>query len=121
LPSVVSVEDMSRMATIAQRIYVAPPLQEYVVAIASATRRLPELRLGVSPRGTLGVTMAAQALAAASGRPFVTAQDVKTVAPNVLAHRMILRPEAQVQGHNAEALLDSILSAVPVPQDRARA
>lgn len=121
LPVVVSVEEMTRMTAVAQRVYVAPPLQEYIVAIASATRRLPELRLGVSPRGALGVTMAAQALAAASARPFVTAQDVKTVAPNVLAHRMILRPEAQVQGHTAEALLDSILSAVPVPQDRARA
>ncbi len=120
LPSVVTVEEMRQMVAVAQRVYVAPPLQEYVVAVASATRRLPELRLGVSPRGALGVTTAAQALAAASGRPFVTAQDVKTVAPNVLAHRMILRPEAQVQGHTAEALLDSILSAVPVPQDRAR-
>jgi MoxR-like ATPase len=64
------------------------------------------------------VATAAQALAAAAGRPFVTPQDVKQVAPNVLAHRMILRPEAQLQGHAAETLLDSILSSVPVPQER---
>jgi MoxR-like ATPase len=68
----------------------------------------------------VGKTSLAQSLAAASGRPFVTAQDVKTVAPNVLCHRMILRPEVQLQGHIAEALLDSILSAVPVPQERSR-
>jgi MoxR-like ATPase len=109
------------MATIAQRVHIAPGVQDYIVAIAAATRRLPELRLGVSPRGTLGVAVAAQTLAAASARHFVTPQDVKTVAPNVLAHRMILRPEAQVQGHTAEALVAQILSAVPVPQERARA
>jgi MoxR-like ATPase len=120
LSSVLTVEDMRRMMTIAHQVYLAPVLMEYVVAVVSATRRMPELRLGVSPRGSLGIAVAAQSLAAASGRPFVTAQDVKTVAPNVLAHRMILRPEAQLQGHIPEALLDSILSAVPVPQDRAR-
>ncbi len=106
------------MVGIAHQIYIAPVLQDYIVAITSATRRLPELRLGVSPRGSLGVATAAQALAAAAGRPFVTPQDVKQVAPNVLAHRMILRPEAQLQGHAPESLLDQILSSVPVPQER---
>ena len=120
LNAVLTVEDLRRMMTISHQVYLAPLLQEYIVAVVSATRRMPELRLGVSPRGGLGVAAAAQSLAAASGRPFVTAQDVKTVAPNVLCHRMILRPEAQLQGHIAEALLDSILSAVPVPQERSR-
>jgi MoxR-like ATPase len=96
LNAVLTVDDLRRMMTISHQVYLAPVLQEYIVAVA------------------------AQSLAAASGRPFVTAQDVKTVAPNVLCHRMILRPEAQLQGHIAEALLDSILSAVPVPQERSR-
>ncbi|HKE76808.1 MAG TPA: MoxR family ATPase [Acidimicrobiales bacterium] len=121
LNSVLSVEDLRAMVNIAHQVYIAPVLQEYIVAVVSATRRLPELRLGVSPRGGLGVAVAAQALAAAAGRPFVTPQDVKQVAPNVLAHRMILRPEAQLQGHAAESLLDQILSSVPVPQERALA
>ncbi len=121
LSAVLSVEEMARMATVAQDVYIAPAVQEYIVAIASATRRLPECRLGVSPRGSLGMAVAAQALAAANARNFVTPQDVKTVAPNVLAHRVILRPEAQVQGHTAEALVAQILSSVPVPQERARA
>jgi MoxR-like ATPase len=118
LNAVLTVEELRAMVGIAHQIYIAPVLQEYIVAVTSATRRLPELRLGVSPRGSLGVATAAQALAAAAGRPFVTPQDVKQVAPNVLAHRMILRPEAQLQGHAAETLLDSILSSVPVPQER---
>jgi MoxR-like ATPase len=121
LSSVLTVDEMRQMMLVAHQVYVAPVLQEYIVAVVSATRRMPELRLGVSPRGSLGVAIAAQAVAAAGGRPFVTAQDVKQVAPNVLSHRMILRPEAQLQGHSPEALLDSILSAVPVPQDRVRA
>jgi MoxR-like ATPase len=118
LAAVLTVEEMRSMISVAHGIYVAPALQDYMVAVAAATRRLPELRLGVSPRGSLGLALAAQALAAAKARPFVTADDVKTVAPNVLAHRMILRPEAELQGSTAESLLDSILAAVPVPQDR---
>ena len=118
LATVLSVEELRSMILVAHRVHVAPVLQDYMVAVAAATRRLPEVRLGVSPRGTLGLAIAAQALAAGSGRSFVTAYDVKQVAHNVLAHRMILRPEAQMQGHTAESLLDSILSAVPVPHER---
>ncbi len=121
LTPVLSVEELRAMVGIAHQVYIAPVLQEYIVAVVAATRRMPELRLGVSPRGGLGVAVAAQALAAAAGRPFVTPQDVKQVAPSVLAHRMILRPEAQLQGHAAESLLDQILSSVPVPQERALA
>jgi len=121
LDAVLSVEEMRQMISVAHEVYIAPVLQDYIVAISAATRRLPECRLGVSPRGSLGIAIAAQALAAANARSFVTAQDVKTVAPNVLAHRLILRPEAQLQGATPDALVDSILSAVPVPQDRAMA
>jgi MoxR-like ATPase len=121
LSAVLTVDEMRTMIAIAREVFIAPVLQDYIVAVASATRRLPECRLGVSPRGSLGLAVAAQSLAAANGRAFVTAQDVKVVAPNVLVHRMILRPEAQLQGVTPEGLIDSILSAVPVPQDRASA
>jgi MoxR-like ATPase len=121
LEPVLSVDEMRSMIAVAHDVYIAPVLQDYIVAVASATRRLPEVRLGVSPRGSLGLAIAAQALAAANGRGFVTAQDVKQVAPNVLPHRLILRPEAELQGVTGEGLIDSILSAVPVPHDRASA
>jgi MoxR-like ATPase len=118
LGAVLTADEMRTMIAVARQVHVAPVVQEYIVAVVSATRRMPELRLGVSPRGSLGLAAASQALAAASGRAFVTAQDVKYVAPHVLAHRMVMRPEAQLQGHTQHALVDSILAAVPTPQDR---
>ena len=109
------------MMTIAHQVYLAPVLQEYIVAVVSATRRMPELRLGVSPRGSLGVAVGR---AGASPRPAAGRSSPPRTSrpwpPTCSRHRMILRPEAQLQGHIAEALLDSILSAVPVPQDRSR-
>src|SRR5262245_5100632 len=68
LDAVLSVEEMRQMITIAHEVYIAPVLQDYIVAVASATRRLPECRLGVSPRGSLGLAVASQALAAANAR-----------------------------------------------------
>jgi MoxR-like ATPase len=121
LQPVVTVDEARHMVAVARTVHVAPALQDYIVTVVAATRTLPECRLGVSTRGSLGVAVAAQALAAASGRAFVTADDVKAVVPNVLAHRMILRPEAELAGRTPDGLLDGILAAVPVPHDRAMA
>ena len=80
---------------------------------------MSELVLGVSPRGGLGLLLVARAHAASQGRPFVTAQDVKALAPAVLAHRLVLQPDAELQGHSAEDLVETLLASVPVPQQRA--
>ncbi|ABW13195.1 ATPase associated with various cellular activities AAA_3 [Parafrankia sp. EAN1pec] len=119
LSPVVSIADMQRMIEIARRVHLSPALLSYIVTITAATRRMPELRLGVSPRGGLALTQAAQAKAAADGRAFVTPDDVKALAPYVLAHRMILRPEAELSGATAESLLGTITASVPVPDQRA--
>jgi MoxR-like ATPase len=74
------------------------------------------LRLGASPRASNALAQAAQARAALDGRAFVTADDIKQMARPVLAHRLILTPEAAVQEHKAETIVDRILAAVPVPQ-----
>jgi MoxR-like ATPase len=118
LRPVMTAADMSRMIEIARQVHIAPALQSYIVTITAATRRLPELRLGVSPRGSLGLAVAAQVHAAADGRSFATADDVKALAPQVLWHRMLLRPEAELQGHTAAKLLETITASVPVPQER---
>jgi MoxR-like ATPase len=89
-----------------------------VVTICAATRRLPELRLGVSPRGSLALIGASQAFAASRGREFVVADDVKEVAPFVLGHRMLMTAEAELNGHTAESLLKQITTAVPLPEER---
>ena len=81
-----------------------------------ATRTMSELRLGVSPRGSLALLRAARAAAAAAGRPFVIPEDVKQMAPVVLAHRVILQPEAELQGRTGAELIARALQSVPVPR-----
>ncbi|UZN02542.1 AAA family ATPase [Cellulomonas sp. S1-8] len=119
LPAVLSTADLEQMNQIASQVHLAPAVLAYLVTVTAATRTMPELRLGVSPRGTIATAKAAQALAATQGRSFVTADDLKVVAPYVLPHRMVLRPEAELQGRTAADLLDQVLSSVPVPQQRA--
>jgi MoxR-like ATPase len=119
LRPVLSTPEFVEMIEIARAVHLAPVVMSYIVTIAAATRRIPELRLGVSPRGSLALALAAQAQAAAQGVPFVTADDVKNLAPAVLAHRMILRPEAELQGATATGLLERITASVPVPHERA--
>ena len=119
LQPVMDTNEMLQMIKIASQVYLAPAITSYIVTITAATRGMPELRLGVSPRGSLAVAQAAQALAAAQGRSFVTADDIKIMVPYVLGHRMILRPEAELQGRTPDDLLQTILTSVPVPQQRA--
>jgi MoxR-like ATPase len=119
LRPVLSVDDMVRMTAVAHEVHLAPAILDYIVTITAATRRVPELRLGVSPRGSVALAQAAQALAASQGRPFVTADDVKALTGPVLEHRMILAPEAELQGRTSADLLETITASVPVPHQRA--
>jgi MoxR-like ATPase len=84
-------------------------LQDYIVDLAEATRRHPDLSLGVSPRGSLALLKGAQALAALRGREYVVPEDIKLLVPLTLAHRLILRPEAELRGRTAGTILDDIL------------
>ena len=77
---VVAAGEVRRMIALTDKIYIAPKLQEYIVQVTGATRQLPELRLGVSPRGTLSLARASRAYAAANGRHYVTADDIKELA-----------------------------------------
>jgi len=119
LAPIMTTAELQQMNQVAMQVHLAPAVLAYIVTVTAATRTLPELRLGISPRGTIAVAKAAQAFAAAQGRPFVTADDVKAVAPYVLPHRMILKPEAELQGRTAMEILQQILASVPVPQQRA--
>jgi MoxR-like ATPase len=97
-------------------IHVATEVRRYVVDVVNATRRLPELRLGASPRATLQLVRTSRAAAALAGRDFVVPDDVQTVAPQVLAHRLVLTAEAQADRLSPEALVHSVLARIPVPQ-----
>ncbi len=118
LSPVISTRDVERMSNLVQRLYVSPAIKQYVVSIVRATRELPQLRLGVSPRGSVALARAAQAVAASDGRAFVTADDVKRLIPFVLGHRMMLSPEADLAGVTIAELLDRVVKSVPVPKRR---
>ncbi|ONH54714.1 ATPase [Frankia sp. CcI49] len=115
---VLTTADVERMIGIARRVHLSAQLLGYIVTLADATRRRPEVRLGVSTRGALALAAAAQAHAAADGRTYATPDDVKALAPSVLAHRVLLRPEAEMSGLRAVDLLGETLASVPVPNQR---
>ena len=112
---VVNSADVQRLAQATRQVHVAPSLKAYLVDVAQATRRSSHLALGVSPRATLALQRVAKARAAAEGRNYVLPDDVKALAVPVLAHRMIVTPEAQLQGISPADALAEVLRAVPVP------
>ncbi len=96
-------------------IHVDPSIREYIVAIANATRNHNNIYLGSSPRGSLSLYRASQALAAIRGRGYVIPDDVKLLTKPTLAHRIIVTPAARVRAITSSAVLDEILQSVPVP------
>lgn len=118
LRPVMTADQFGEMIAVVRKVHLSTGVIEYIVTICAATRTMDELRLGVSPRGSVLVAQAAQALAATRGRAFVTPDDVKNVVPYVLPHRMILRPEAELQGKTALDLLNEVMASVPVPKQR---
>ena len=113
---VMSSDDLLAMIDQIKTVEVAPAIENYVIALSQFTRSAPEVRLGVSPRGSLALLKAARATAASAGRSFVTPEDVKAVATSVLAHRILLRPEAELEGRTNSELVARALQGVPVPR-----
>jgi MoxR-like ATPase len=120
LGPVLTADDVLTMMIGVLAVEVSVPIEEYIVSIATATRSMSELRLGVSPRGSLALLRAARACAAATGRSFVTPEDVKTMASVVLSHRVILQPEAELQGRTSGELIARAVQSVPVPRSFVR-
>ena len=97
-------------------VLVAPEILGYIVDIVGATRHSPALQLGVSPRGATALLATARSWAWLTGRNYVTPDDVKAMARPTLRHRVALRPEAELEGADADGVLDGILASVPVPR-----
>jgi len=95
---------------------VEEPVRQYIVDLARATRDHPAVLLGVSPRGAAAHLHAAKAWAWLSGRDFVTPDEVKTVAAPALRHRLLIRPELELDGVTANTVLESVLSSTPAPR-----
>ncbi len=106
------------MVQIAEQVHVEPSIQQYVVAIAQATRKTPEIRLGVSTRGCLALIRAARVNAISAGRSFVRSDDIKTLVGPVLEHRLVLTAEAEMRGTRPGDVLNRLLAEVAPPRRR---
>ncbi|WP_211746714.1 MoxR family ATPase [Paenibacillus sp. Marseille-Q4541] len=100
-----------------QSVQVQEDLLQYMIAIAEATRRHPDIALGVSPRGTQALLRASQARAAIRNRDYVLPDDIKALALPVLSHRLVFHQRSRQQEGKAEALLQSIIEQIPVPSE----
>ncbi|HEY3015332.1 MAG TPA: MoxR family ATPase, partial [Nocardioides sp.] len=120
LPQVVSLAELRTLQAAARGVRVDRLIREYVVGLVGATRQHPDVHLGASPRGSLGLLRAAQAWALLHGRDFVTPDDVKALAESALAHRLILAPGTRPRGLDARGLIAELLASSAVPGARAR-
>jgi MoxR-like ATPase len=116
LAKVAGRDDVKNMIDFAGRIHVAPPLYDYLVHIVATTRQHPDIRLGASPRASLALLRAVRVRAAAAGRSYVVPEDVKALATHVIAHRLMLTPEAELRGRTPAELVAEALGRIPVPQ-----
>lgn len=121
---ILSIADIQAMQRAVQSVYLDDRLKDYIVNLVAATRHparfgirnlVPLIEYGASPRGTIYLGRAAQAAAFLDGRDYVTPQDIKAIAPDVLRHRVILTYEAEAERASPEDVIQTILSAVPVP------
>jgi len=113
---VATVADLDRARVEVDAVQVEPVILEYVVALCRATREAPSIELGASPRGAAALLHASKAWAWLSGRPFLTADEVKAVAKPVLRHRLLVRPELELEGTTVDGVLDGLLASVPAPR-----
>jgi MoxR-like ATPase len=121
LPAVTSAREVSAIVEQARRVHVAQPMFDYMVRVTAATRTASGVRLGASPRAGLALLRAVRARAAAAGRNYAVPDDVKHLAVPILAHRLLLTPDAELAGRTATDVVNEALATVPVPQPRAGA
>ncbi len=98
-----------------RHVYVAEPVERYLLAVCRSTRAHPDIELGASPRASLALLRAARARAVLSGRDHVLPDDVKALAPHLLPHRLIMTPDAQLAGRTPEDAVEDVMTGVPAP------
>jgi MoxR-like ATPase len=118
LQAVVNADAIQAMQKAVRDVRVEASVREYIVAIVRATREHQSVELGSSPRGSLYLYHAAQALAALRGRDFVLPDDVKYLAPFVLTHRLIISAQTRLRGRDATQVVTEVVASVPVPVEQ---
>jgi len=116
IQAVLTPESLAQARQAIQGVIVEPGIIDYITRIADASRKSPDLLLGGSPRASISLLLAGKAYAAIQGRDYVVPEDVKSLAPPVYRHRVILRPEAEIEGLDADAVLARVLAQVDVPR-----
>ena len=115
LGAVVSADEVLASQRAIREVYVDPKVRDYIVALVRNTREHEDVALGGSPRASMALFRSAQAVAAVRGNDFVLPDDVKRMAPAVLAHRLIIRPESRLRKVTSAAVVQQILTETPVP------
>ncbi len=111
---VASVKELREMQTGIRQVYVDPTISDYIVRLVGSTRSHPDIYLGASPRGSLALYRAGQALAALSGRDYVIPDDIKALAEPALAHRLIIKTSATIRDVDPGALVRELLGIIPI-------
>ena len=112
---VLSSEDVLELQDAVKEVYLEDSIKRYIVSLVEGTRTTDAVTLGASPRGSLALMRCSQANALLNAREYVTPDDVKLVAESVLAHRLILKPDARVKGVRAAQVIRALLTSLPVP------
>jgi MoxR-like ATPase len=115
LKDVVSIDDLLALQRQVWEIHIHQDVRRYILTVVRSTREHPAVALGVSPRGTLALFKASQALAALRGRDYVIPSDVQYLCPHVLIHRIHISPQIRLRGRTPEQVMAEITEAVPVP------
>lgn len=114
LKPVVEAARLVELQHLVWEIFVEDSLRDYIVKLIGATRGHPDLSLGASPRASLALFKAAQALAAARGRDHVLPDDIQYLVPSILTHRLLISPEAELRGRTPQSILNDILERTPL-------
>jgi len=109
---VLAASDVIALQAMVERVHIEPDLLDYAVSLTHYTRSHPKVTLGCSPRATLGLVQASKAFALMGGRPFVTPDDFRAVAPSVLAHRLLLNGDTESDAAARSQIIDEALSRV---------
>jgi MoxR-like ATPase len=118
---VVDSEELLEAQETVKGIYIDDSVKEYIVAVVGETRKHPDVYLGASPRGSLALYRTSQARAAILVRDYVIPDDIKALAQVTLAHRLIISPSARIKNIDPKAVVEEIISSVPVPGARVKA
>jgi MoxR-like ATPase len=115
LEAIVALDEILEAQAAIKHVHVSPPVKRYIVELVRETREHPEVFLGASPRGSLGLFRAGQARAALDGRDYVLPDDIKLLAPKILPHRIVVSPAARLTDVSATRIVREILDSLAVP------